>query len=459
MDHFNLHPNDIDIVRAYMAHRRVVRHRFGGHAVYRAEQQLAARPVDRRPRQARRYWVASWLTEEQRRNQSDYYALMPLLANEDEAAFRRLTRITPELWHYILGRVHGRLVKKDTHMRLALEPGLKLAVTLRYLATGETFRSLAFGYRVSHSSIVQFVPLVCRALIEEFQPEVMKIPSTAAEWRAVADGFERKWNMPHCLGAIDGKHVPITQPPKSGSLYFNYKKFFSVVLLAVADSNYKFLFTDIGREGSAGDTQIFNHCPFKHYIEADMLRWPGPEPMTNDTEPMPYFLVGDDAFALKTWMMKPYSRRGLDLDERTFNYRLSRARRVVENAFGLLVQVWRCLLKTQEVGAGKASTITLCCCVLHNLLRDRFIHLHQGIVDRVDRNGDIVPGAWRRGLHLFGDRHLPGGNYGTNEAKLMRDTLKEYFTSPAGAVHWQNRLTLFPHEMDDSSSSSSEDDL
>ncbi len=107
--------------------------------------------------------------------------------------------------------------------------------------------------------------------------------------------------MPHCLGAIDGKHVSIKQPPKSGTLYYNYKKFFSIVLLAIADANYKFIFVDIGREGSAGDTQIFNHCNLKRYIEHDRLRWPGEKPMTNDIHPTPFFLVGDDAFALKTW--------------------------------------------------------------------------------------------------------------------------------------------------------------
>ncbi len=171
-------------------------------------------------------------------------------------------------------------------------------------------------------------------------------------------------------------------------------------MLAVADANYKFVFLDIGRESSAGDTQIFNHCDFKHYIEEDQLHWPGPEPMMNDTEPMPYFLVGDDAFALKEWLMKPYSRRGLDLEERTFNYRLSRARRVVENAFELLVQVWRCMLETQELQPTKVSVVTLCCCVLHNLLRDKFIQAHAGLADRVNRDGDIIPGAWRRGQHL-----------------------------------------------------------
>ena len=149
---------------------------------------------------------------------SQYYALMPLLLDEDEAAFKRLTKITPEMWHHILGRVGPQIQKQDTERRLALEPGLKLAVTLRYLATGETFRSLVFGYMKSHSSIVQFLPEVYEAIMLEFSPEVMPVPCSAEEWRRVAEEFECKWNMPHCLGAIDGKHIPKMQPPKSGSL-------------------------------------------------------------------------------------------------------------------------------------------------------------------------------------------------------------------------------------------------
>ncbi len=86
------------------------------------------------------------LTEYQKRTYSQYYALLPLLLNEDEAAFRRQTRITPEMWHHILERVGPQIQKKDTQKRLVLELGSKLAVTLRYLATGETFRNLAFGY-------------------------------------------------------------------------------------------------------------------------------------------------------------------------------------------------------------------------------------------------------------------------------------------------------------------------
>ena len=127
---------------------------------------------------------------------------------------------------------------------------------------------------MSRSSIVHFVPEVCEAIINEFRLQEMKIPHDAAEWRAIAEVFEKKWNMPHCLVAIDGKHESIIHPPRSGSLYFNYEKFFSFLLQGITDVNYKFLFVDICREPSAGDTQICKHCPFKAYYEYDLLRWP-----------------------------------------------------------------------------------------------------------------------------------------------------------------------------------------
>lgn len=74
----------------------------------------------------------------------------------------------------------------------------------------------------------------------------MPVPTTKAEWRRIADEYYQKWNFPHTCGSLDGKHVACKCPPASGSTYFNYKKFYSVVLLAMVDADYKFLWADIG---------------------------------------------------------------------------------------------------------------------------------------------------------------------------------------------------------------------
>lgn len=75
------------------------------------------------------------------------------------------------------------------------------------------------------------------------------MPTNESEWNAVANGFEDRWNYPHCIGAIDGKHVVIQKPSKSGSTFMNYKHTFSVVMLAIVDSDYKFMYVNVGAQG------------------------------------------------------------------------------------------------------------------------------------------------------------------------------------------------------------------
>jgi hypothetical protein len=107
--------------------------------------------------------------------------------------------------------------------------------------------------------------------------------------------------------------------------------------MAMVDANYQFLYIDVGRSGQSSDGGVFGDCTLRTALEEGTLRLPAPKPLQHDTDPMPFYLVADEAFPLRQWLMKPFPRRGLSYQQRIFNYRLSRARRVVENAFGILV--------------------------------------------------------------------------------------------------------------------------
>ncbi len=98
--------------------------------------------------------------------------------------------------------------------------------------------------------------------------------------------------------------------------------------MALVDADYKFIWIDVGANGCASDAQIFNSSELCECIESGDIGLPADAPVPNDDRPTPFFIIGDDAFPLRTWLMKPFSHRNMEMDECIFNYRLSRARRV-----------------------------------------------------------------------------------------------------------------------------------
>lgn len=131
-----------------------------------------------------------------------------------------------------------------------------LYIYFRYLATGETYASLAFQFRAHKSTISKIVPSCLQSIVKRLLNTAMPAPTTESLKHNITEFFA-KWNYPNCCGAIDGKHVRIKCPPKAGSAFFNYKDFHSIVLLAIVDANYKLIAVDVGSYGREGDAGIF----------------------------------------------------------------------------------------------------------------------------------------------------------------------------------------------------------
>ena len=88
---------------------------------------------------------------------------------------------------------------------------------------------------------------------------MLQVPSSEEEWLAIAQEFEKKWDFPHAIGAMDGKQVMLQAPMNSGTEYYNYKHFFSIVLFALVDADYNFLYVDIGCQGRISECGVFNN--------------------------------------------------------------------------------------------------------------------------------------------------------------------------------------------------------
>ncbi len=94
---------------------------------------------------------------------------MSELEVEDPAAFKNFVRIEPAMFRELLNRLGTAISKNDTFYRKALHPGLRLAITLKFLATGDNYHSLMYGFQIAHNTISCIVCEVCNATIKEYQ--------------------------------------------------------------------------------------------------------------------------------------------------------------------------------------------------------------------------------------------------------------------------------------------------
>ncbi|XP_055838084.1 uncharacterized protein LOC129916902 [Episyrphus balteatus] len=334
-------------------------------------------------------------------------------------------------FNYLLNLVEPHLTKFSN--RLGLPVALRLFVTLRFLSTGDSNSSLAYAYRIGKSTVQAIIPEVCEVLWTVLKPIYLPI-KTQSGWLQDAHDFHQTWNFPHCLGAVDGKHISIQAPRKSGSLYFNYKKHYSMVLLAVADANYKFTYVDIGAFGSQSDSGIFTNSTFGMLLERDQMNFPSSSPLPGETLNLPYFMVGDEAFPLKNYLITPFSGRYLEDSKSYFNKRLSRARRVVENAFGILASRWRIYQRTIIAEPNTVEKIIKATVVLHNMLCESSKNKYapSAFVDRQhERDGIWIDGTWRANVGSSQLNRIPatlrlGPRNSTETALNYREYLKEW---------------------------------
>jgi hypothetical protein len=178
------------------------------------------------------------------------------------------------------------------------------------------------------STVGNIIKQICKVLWETFQPIHMKKPTTS-DFIRTAEHYENLWDFPHCIGALDGKHIRIKCPSHSGSMFFNYRKFFSIVLQGLVDDHYRFTSIDVGGYGKQSDGGTFRASTLSKLLEANKLGIPEEKNLPNSDQKVPYVFIGDEAYPLKENLMKPYSGKALDESQETFNTRLSRARKTV----------------------------------------------------------------------------------------------------------------------------------
>ena len=229
-----------------------------------------------------------------------------------------------------------------------------------------------------------------------------------------------------------------------------------MVLLAICDANYCFTMFDIGQYGSNNDSGVLLHSEMGQCFDEGSLMVPEEQNINFTGNILPYYLVGDEIFPLKHWLMRPYPGPLYSYEVKIFNYRLSTARRTIENAFGILCARWRIFQKPIKGSVENVQNITLASMALHNYLKqtENASYRPTGFIDSEYNDGTIKKGEWRSEVQNGGfvDINPVRGSRYKKTALEMRETLKEYVNSENGSVPWQDvYIKRTSHDIDFSS--------
>lgn len=348
--------------------------------------------------------------------------------------------MSPERMEHLLSLVGPLIIKKDTNFRKAIPPAQRLMLTLRFLGSGDSQISLTYLFRMGKKTVSRIISETTKALYQVLSKVYLNVPNNQSQWKKIAEEFQELWQFPHVIGAIDGKHIRIQAPTKTGTLFHNYKGFFSLQLLAVCDAKYNFTFVDVGQYGSHNDCSVLANSKICHALENSTLGVPSAEKIEFVDEDMPYYLLGDEIFPLNTWLMKPFPGH-LPEAEQIFNYRHSRARLCIENAFGILASRWRIFQRPMIGNVENIQYWVLSCLCLHNYLRqtENSLYSPHGFVDIPTGNGEIKSGEWRSinvNHNAFQPFNRVRGGSSKFKARRVREALKKYFNEK-NVLSWQ----------------------
>ncbi|CAN7937784.1 unnamed protein product [Ixodes hexagonus] len=213
--------------------------------------------------------------------------------------------------------------------------------------------------------------------------------------------------------------------------------------MAVVDSSYLFRLIDVGAPGRMSDGGVLKRSQIGQRLQAGLLDLPSHSGLPGSDKVLPYVFVGDEAFQLRPDFMRPYPGSRDEPEERVFNYRLSRSRRCVENAFGILRARFRIFRGPINLKAENAECVVKASCALHNFLfievHGRSLYCPMGFADHEDAFGNVVKGTWRNDTRtdsLVFDLQATYARNPGQTAQHVRKMYAQYFVKE-GKVPWQ----------------------
>ena len=323
-------------------------------------------------------------------------------------------RVNRDTFAILCTELRPYIQRQTTGLRDPISVEKRVAVTLWKLATNVEYRTISNLFGIGLSTVCTIVVETCSVIAKRLMKKYVTIPQ-GDMLKEVVEGFESCWGFPQAMGAVDGSHIPIIRPQESASDYYNRKGYYSIILQGLVDFRGQFMDVNIGWPGKVHDARVFaNSALYSKANNGELF----PDWHRNLCGgDVPLVILGDPAYPLLPWLMKPYVENDRTTPEQKhFNYRQSRARMVVENAYGRLKGRWRCLMKRMDFKLENIAAIVAACIVLHNLCEKFGDNFREEWVSH-----DPVPRSYLVG----------SSSSGANSARAteIRDAIKTYLST------------------------------
>ncbi|TKR95174.1 hypothetical protein L596_009377 [Steinernema carpocapsae] len=302
------------------------------------------------------------------------------------------------------------LTKRLNH-RFPIGSKQRLAVFLRFVSHGPSFRSVESTFSIGRSTVKQITEEVVAAINVK-----LGLPAPSLDqWMTLAEGFEHRWDFPNCVGALDGRHFVIRAPTGEMSDYLDYNGSYSVTGHALVDAFYRFVRFDVSVPGTPVNLSILDpkNLPEVREVNGYVL---------------PFVAVTDQGFASSPSVLKLFGPAEASTDpwKTEFNCRLTRAMQVTENAFSLLASRFDVLHSPLQLSPEKSGDLILSLALLHNFLRT------QEMI-RGEEPEEIQEEA-KKLLMPLGEESSRSTSV---QARRKRADFVEYFVSPEGKISWE----------------------
>ncbi|WKY06988.1 hypothetical protein Q1695_006851 [Nippostrongylus brasiliensis] len=342
------------------------------------------------------------------------------LSSQTPEAFLQYTRLSPEEFEELFDHLGGRLHHASTHAA-PIGARQRMCVYLRFVGNGFNFTTLSEEFSCGKATVSAIVSEVIEAIIEGETHNAFP-PITRSYLEEVAVKAQEKFDYPHAVGFLDGRHVAIKRPYGAIETFMNYKNFQSLVLIAVCDVDNRFLLFDVGQPGQLGDTSIFQSSSIKTFFDECDDVFPETRDL-GDVGPVPYHILTDDGFGQGgARYIEPFPAQFADTgSKRRFNAKHGEARKVIDTTFDILQRRFAVLQKPMQLEPTRAGRLITSLLILHNIV------------------------AWREDVAAYVEKFPPiteslvplqpiSQSDGPEEARLARERIVQHYDNLYGVV-------------------------